>query len=131
MCLFVGVLKILQFFTYLFQLINPVIQIDKNSNIISYKTGFVKKHIKISNVKNMDYSLIKDFVNWGSSRKYSYHIEVHITLKDSKRVQILTINPKEIIDNQPEKKLLSMAKPLIKQLSTELQIRSYYLGMKK
>lgn len=124
----VGVIKFLQFLDKLLQPTSSTIHINKNTNSITFKSGLGKKQtIQNENIINLNYTLVKSFRNTYSMGKFSYHVTVNLVLPKNKTVKILTINPKEILNNKPlDHQLLSIAKPIVKRISKELEVNYSY-----
>ena len=124
----VGVIKFLQFLDKLLQPTSSTIHINKNTNSITFKSGLGKKQtIQNESIINLNYTLVKSFRNTYSLGKFSYHVTVNLVLPKNNTVKILKINPKEILNNKPlDHQLLSIAKPIVKRISKELEVNYSY-----
>jgi hypothetical protein len=132
-----GVVKVLELISRLSEPTNGIICIDKKSNYIQIKKPhFRKENILKSDIHRIEYFLHTDYVRYSSntvsSIKKRYWIEVHLLIKNERKIKLFNINSSQILDidnERTKRELLKIAKPLLIKISTEFEISNIYKGV--
>lgn len=130
---FVAFIKLSYTIARLFEPTKEMIRIDKQKNRVRLKTSIVNSiEMNLSELNVLNYRLCKDVVEMDNHHKDRFWVEVELVTISQERIQILHINPGDLIYKgsvDTKNELLRMSKKMTKRLADALGIESRYAGM--
>jgi len=134
--IFIGCIYIwLDFISSLIQPTGKILSINKIDREIRISRPFCKtQSIKISDIRQIEYTLIEDIVSFDSTSKFRYHTDVVLVTNKNEKINLLIINPSEILDlnyNDEKKFLRERSTPLVKAIAKEMGVLSKFNGLVK
>lgn len=115
-----------------------LLEINHKADKLIYRLDTrINKIIKLSEIRNLNYALIKTFhtnTNDNTVGKFGYYVQLNALLNSNKSKRILIIHPKNVFERNAistEKELIKISKPLIHEISVRLNKTCSFLGIRE